>query len=157
MLDLASLGAFVAVVLGLFIIPGPAVLLVVTCTAQGGRKAGVMTGLGIATGDFLHTTFAAIGLSAVLMTSALAFTIIKLAGAFYLVYLGVRAVLAKQSSPASVSLISISPLKAYLQAVPTEVLNPKTAIFFWPLCPSSWTKSEVLFFFNLLVLGLFLS
>lgn len=154
MLDLASLGAFVAVVLGLFIIPGPAVLLVVTCTAQGGRKAGVMTGLGIATGDFLHTTFAAIGLSAVLMTSALAFTIIKLAGAFYLVYLGVRAVLAKQSSPASVSLISISPLKAYLQAVPTEVLNPKTAIFFLAFMPQFVDQERGSVFFQFASLGL---
>src|SRR5258708_3874048 len=64
MFDLAALGTFVAVVLGLFLIPGPAVLLVLTRTVQGGRKAGILTGLGVASGDFVHTLCAAVGLSA---------------------------------------------------------------------------------------------
>jgi threonine/homoserine/homoserine lactone efflux protein len=64
MVDLPSLAAFVAVVLGLFLIPGPAVLLVLTRTVQVGRKTGILTGLGIAVGDFIHTLCAAVGLSA---------------------------------------------------------------------------------------------
>src|SRR5471032_2126135 len=97
MFDLSTLGTFVAVVLGLFLIPGPAVLLVLTRTVQGGRKVGIVTGLGIATGDFFHTLCASIGLSAPLMTSALAFDAVKFVGAAYLVYLGIRALRAKQS------------------------------------------------------------
>ncbi len=89
---LATLATFVVVVLGLFLIPGPAVLLTITRTVQGGRRAGVMTGVGIALGDLVHTLCAAVGLSAVLMTSALAFDVVKYVGAAYLIYLGIRAV-----------------------------------------------------------------
>ncbi|MDE2609008.1 MAG: LysE family translocator, partial [Burkholderiales bacterium] len=102
--DLSTIGTFVAVVLGLFLIPGPAVLLVLTRTVQGGRRVGVATGLGIATGDALHTLGASIGLSALLMTSALAFNVVKWVGAAYLVYLGIRALRAKRvqtDAPAS--------------------------------------------------------
>lgn len=91
MFDLASIVTYVAVVIGLFLIPGPAVLLVITRTLQGGRKVGIATGLGVATGDLIHTLSAALGLSAILMTSALAFNVVKTAGACYLIYLGARA------------------------------------------------------------------
>ena len=85
----------VAVVIGLFLIPGPAVLLIISRTVQSGRKAGIMTGLGISTGDFLHALFATAGLSAILMTSAFAFNFVKFAGAAYLLYMGIRAFLEK--------------------------------------------------------------
>jgi threonine/homoserine/homoserine lactone efflux protein len=136
MLATSDLLTFMAVVLGLFLVPGPAVLLVITRTAQDGRHAGIATGLGIAAGDLIHTLAAAIGLSALLATSALAFTIVKLAGAAYLLYLGVRALLAK-SAPADtlVALPLVSPLRAFWQAVPAELLNPKTALFFLAFPP----------------------
>jgi threonine/homoserine/homoserine lactone efflux protein len=136
MFDLPTLATFVAVVLGLFLIPGPAVLLVLTRTVQGGRKTGILTGLGIAAGDFIHTLCAAVGLSAVLMTSATAFTVVKLVGAGYLVYLGLRAFFARgdgaANRPASQP---VTPLQAFLQAIPAEVLNPKTALFFLAFLP----------------------
>lgn len=135
MLDFPTLLTFVVVVLGLFLIPGPAVLLVVSRTAQGGPKVGILTGLGIATGDFIHTLFAAVGLSALLMTSALAFNIVKYVGAAYLVYLGIRAILEKPADMAVSPVPSVTPLKAYLQAIPAEVLNPKTALFFLAFMP----------------------
>jgi threonine/homoserine/homoserine lactone efflux protein len=135
MFDLSTLGTFVAVVLGLFVIPGPAVLLVLTRTVQAGRKAGILTGLGIATGDFVHTLCAAIGLSALLMTSALAFNVVKLVGAAYLVYLGIRALLEKSSDPQLPQVAPVSPGRAFLQAIPAEVLNPKTALFFLAFLP----------------------
>jgi threonine/homoserine/homoserine lactone efflux protein len=135
MFDLATLSTFVAVVLGLFLIPGPAVLLVFSRTVQGGRKTGMLTGLGIATGDFVHTLFAAIGLSALLMTSALAFNAVKLAGAAYLIYLGIRALLEKSSDPSLPRIPSVTPGKAYWQAIPAEMLNPKTALFFLAFLP----------------------
>ena len=136
MLDLPTLSAFVAVVLGLFLIPGPAVLLVLTRTVQGGRKTGILTGLGIAAGDFIHTLCAAVGLSALLMTSSTAFTVVKLAGAGYLVYLGLRAFFARSGAAASERPSqAVTPWQAFLQAIPAEVLNPKTALFFLAFLP----------------------
>lgn len=135
MLDVSTVSTFVAVVLGLFLIPGPAVLLVLSRTVQGGRKTGILTGLGIATGDFVHTLFAAVGLSALLMTSALAFNVVKYIGAAYLIYLGIRAL---RQKPADISLPTapaVTPARAFLQAIPAEVLNPKTALFFLAFMP----------------------
>ncbi|HVW53845.1 MAG TPA: LysE family translocator [Trinickia sp.] len=154
MFDISALSTFVAVVLGLFLIPGPAVLLVLSRTVQGGRKTGVMTGLGIAAGDFVHTVFAAAGLSAVLMTSALAFNAVKLIGAAYLIYLGIRAILEKQGDPSLPKMPAVSPAKAFLQAVPAEVLNPKTALFFLAFMPQFVHPEHGSVFFQFAVLGL---
>ena len=134
MIDYATLATFVAVVLGLFLVPGPAVLLVLTRTAQGGRPVGIATGAGIATGDLVHTLLAAVGLSALLMTSALAFGVVKLCGAGYLLWLGVRAVLEKPSAhdagARAATTAGVSATRAFWRAIPAEVLNPKTALFF---------------------------
>jgi threonine/homoserine/homoserine lactone efflux protein len=143
MLDFSTLGTFVAVVLGLFLIPGPAVLLVLTRTVHGGRKAGIFTGLGVAAGDFVHTLAASVGLSALLMTSALAFNAVKFIGAGYLIYLGVRALREKPADPQmpaqvaapSPAIRPLSASKAFFQAIPAEVLNPKTALFFLAFLP----------------------
>ncbi len=136
MLEPSTLASYVAVVLGLFLIPGPAVLLVFMRTAQGGRAVGVMTGLGIACGDFVHAMAAAVGLSAVLMTSALAFNIVKLVGAAYLLWLGARAFLARTDDDASgAAPPAVTATQAFLQAIPAEVLNPKTAMFFLAFMP----------------------
>ncbi|MFJ2685054.1 LysE family translocator [Pseudomonas sp. NPDC087342] len=135
MFDLPSIVTYVAVVIGLFLIPGPAVLLVITRTLQGGRKVGIATGLGVASGDLIHTLSAALGLSAILMTSALAFNVVKTVGACYLIYLGVRAFLAKPGTTARTPLADVTSTQAFFQAVGAEVLNPKTAIFFLAFLP----------------------
>ena len=142
MIDFVTLATFVLVVLGLFAIPGPAVLLVLTRTAQGGRRIGIATGAGIATGDLVHTLLAAVGLSALLMTSSLAFSAVKLCGAGYLLWLGVRAVLEKPAPPQgsdaakpSSATPAIPASRAFWQAVPAELLNPKTALFFLAFMP----------------------
>ena len=139
MIAIATLATFVAVVLGLFLVPGPAVLLVLTRTAQGGRSVGIATGAGIATGDLVHTLLAAFGLSALLMTSALAFGVVKLCGAGYLLWLGIKAFLEKPA-PAAVAgdraaAPAVSAGRAFWQAIPAEVLNPKTALFFLAFMP----------------------
>ena len=157
MFDPATLGTFVAVVIGLFLVPGPAVLLVVSRTVQGGRRVGVMTGLGIAAGDFVHTLFAAIGLSAVLMTSALAFGVVKYVGAAYLIYLGIRAVLEKPGDstlPGLPAVAPVTPAKAFLQAIPAELLNPKTALFFLAFMPQFVHPERGSTFAQFAVLGL---
>ena len=135
MLDLASIATYMAVVIGLFLIPGPAVLLVITRTLQGGRKVGIFSGLGIACGDLIHTLCAALGLSALLMTSALAFNVVKIVGACYLIYLGVRAFMATPGASTQLTLPAVTPINAFFQAVGAEVLNPKTAIFFLAFLP----------------------
>jgi threonine/homoserine/homoserine lactone efflux protein len=158
MFDLATLGTFVVVVLGLFLVPGPAVLLVLTRAAQDGRKAGVFTGLGVAAGDFIHTLCASLGLSALLMTSALAFNVVKLAGAAYLVYLGIRALRAKADAGHAGNdlprLAPVSPSQAFLQAIPAEVLNPKTALFFLAFLPQFVHADRGPVFLQFAVLGL---
>jgi len=158
MFDLSTLGTFVAVVLALFLIPGPAVLLVLTRTVQGGRKVGIVTGLGIATGDFFHTLCASIGLSALLMTSALAFNAVKFVGAAYLVYLGIRALRAKQSSShssaAAPATATVTATQAFFQAIPAEVLNPKTALFFLAFLPQFVRPGHGSTFLQFAVLGL---
>lgn len=135
MIDRGTLLAFMAVVVGLFLIPGPAVLLVLARGTSGGRAVGIATGLGIAMGDLVHTLFATIGLSAVLMTSALAFNIVKYAGAGYLVYLGVKALLEKSGALSVPEARRVRPFQAFRQAILTEVLNPKTALFFLAFLP----------------------
>ena len=135
MIDAAALLTYAAVVLGLFLIPGPAVLLVLARSMSGGRRVGVATGLGIACGDLLHTVMATLGLSAVLMTSALAFSIVKYAGAAYLIFLGIRALIERSEDLHLASSQRIDAPRAFRQAVLTEILNPKTALFFLAFLP----------------------
>jgi threonine/homoserine/homoserine lactone efflux protein len=154
MFDASTLGTFIVVVIGLFLIPGPAVLLVVSRTVQGGRKVGVATGLGIAAGDFLHTLFAAVGLSAVLTTSAIAFGVVKYVGAAYLIYLGIRAMLEKPADAGLPAVAPIAPGRAFLQAIPAELLNPKAALFFLAFMPQFVHPERGSTFVQFAVLGL---
>lgn len=154
MFTFSTISTFIIIVIGLFLIPGPAVLLTATRTVQGGRKAGIMAGLGIATGDFIHTLFAAIGLSAILMTSATAFQVVKFAGAAYLLYLGVRAILEKPSDPSLPQVAEMSNLRMYTQAILIELLNPKTALFFLAFLPQFVHPERGASFLQFLVLGL---
>jgi threonine/homoserine/homoserine lactone efflux protein len=135
MIDTTTLLAFVAVVIGLFLIPGPAVLLVLARGMSGGRAVGIATGLGFALGDLVHTLFATVGLSAVLMTSALAFNVVKYAGAAYLVWLGIKSLIEKSDALALPAAKRVQPFQAFRQAILTEVLNPKTALFFLAFLP----------------------
>jgi threonine/homoserine/homoserine lactone efflux protein len=135
MLDLPLLATYVVVVLGLFAVPGPAVLLTLARAISGGRRVGIATGLGIASGDLVHTLMAAIGLSALLMTSALAFEIVKYLGVAYLVYLGVASLFERTQNLRIPSARRVAPFQAYRQAVLTEILIPKTALFFLSFLP----------------------
>ena len=121
--------------LGLLVIPGPAVLYIVTRSIHQGRAAGLVSVLGVATGSLVHVAAAALGLSAVLMSSAVAFEVVKLLGAAYLIWLGIRTLrgrddehLPERTEPAKLS-------RAYTQGVVVNVLNPKTALFFLAFLP----------------------
>ena len=135
MVSIAELSTFILVVCGLFLIPGPAVLLLITRSAHEGTKTGFITGLGIATADFLHVLVAAVGISAILMTSPVAFTFIKIIGAAYLIYMGIQALVVKASSIKTPDVVQASLLKAYRHGLFVEALNPKTALFFLALFP----------------------
>jgi threonine/homoserine/homoserine lactone efflux protein len=130
-----TLALFMVAVLGLLIVPGPAVMYIVTRSVDQGRRAGLVSVAGIGVGTLVHVTAAALGLSALLVSSALAFALVKYAGAAYLVYLGIRAMVARDPQQhASVALPQ--PLThVFLQGVVVNVLNPKTALFFLAFLP----------------------
>jgi threonine/homoserine/homoserine lactone efflux protein len=100
-----------------------------------GTKVGIATGAGIAAGDLIHTSMAIVGLSAIIATSALLFSIVKYAGAAFLIYLGIRAMLDKAPVELNGGAPAIGAGRAFRQAVLTEVLNPKTALFFLAFLP----------------------
>jgi threonine/homoserine/homoserine lactone efflux protein len=135
MIDGADLLTYMAVVLGLFLIPGPAVLLVLARSMTGGPRTGVATGFGIALGDLVHAAMATFGLSAVLMTSALAFSVVKYAGVVYLIVLGVRALIEKNNNLLVPASQPVDAGRAFRQAILAEMLNPKTALFFLAFLP----------------------
>jgi threonine/homoserine/homoserine lactone efflux protein len=139
--DLGILATFAAAVLGLCLVPGPAVLLTLARAVGGGRRIGVATGLGIVAGDLVHAAMATVGLSALLMTSALAFQVVKYLGVAYLCYLGLRLLLERTEALAIPSARLIAPSSAFRQPMLTEVLNPKTALFFLAFLPQ-FVRSE---------------
>ncbi|MDR6121560.1 RhtB (resistance to homoserine/threonine) family protein [Bacillus sp. SLBN-46] len=149
--------SFILVVLVLFLIPGPAVLLTVTQTAKGGRKAGIITGVGIAVGDLIHTVAAVLGLSAILMTSALAFEIVKYLGAAYLIFLGIKSLLERtkvQQEKPTIEAKKSNPSVSFRQALLIELLNPKTALFFLAFLPQFVHNNGTPVVYQLLILGL---
>lgn len=128
---------FLAVAVLVVITPGPDMTLVARNTFAGGRRAGLATSAGTCSGLLVHATAAALGLSAVLLASSQAFTVVKIAGAAYLVFLGIRTIVAAGRGAASPDEgpKSIDPWTAYRQGLLTNVLNPKVAVFFLSLLP----------------------
>jgi threonine/homoserine/homoserine lactone efflux protein len=134
MLDFATLGLYAAAAFVLAITPGPGIMYVLTRSLKGGRKEGVLSSLGTGTGGMVHVLAAAFGISAILATSATAFAVVKFAGALYLVYLGIKTWLeSDQHAPETQS--SGSSRGAFAQGIVTELLNPKTALFFLSFIP----------------------
>jgi threonine/homoserine/homoserine lactone efflux protein len=138
MFGIHDLALFVVSGLLLNIMPGPDSLLIMTRSATQGWRAGSAAALGIGTGTFVHIVAAALGLSAILATSAAAFTVVKLAGAAYILYLAVGMLLSKRGEGSAAQLPAIAPLplrRIYAQGILTNVLNPKVALFFLAFVP----------------------
>jgi len=154
MIDLATLATYVVIVLGFVFIPGPATLLTVARATSSGSKVGIATGAGIAAGDLVHTLMAVIGISSIIATSALLFSAIKYAGAAYLVYLGIKAILDKTPLNLGGGSLAISAGTAFRQAILAEVLNPKTALFFLAFLPQFVSPDRGIVLLQLVVLGL---
>lgn len=145
---------YILVVLMLFLIPGPAVIVTISQTIKGGKKNGIVTGLGIAFGDLIHTFAAVLGLSAILMTSAFAFEVVKYIGAAYLVYLGISALINKTKKAAKPTVDKVNPNFPFRQALLIELLNPKTALFFLAFLPQFVRSDGYPVTIQLLMLGL---
>ena len=143
-----QLGLFVLTGLLLNITPGQDTVYIVGRSVAQGRRAGLLSVLGISSGSVVHTLAAAFGLSAILATSAKAFLIVKLAGAAYLTYLGVRMILDRAPAPVEGTPFEPEPAWAiYRAGLLTNVLNPKVALFFMALLPqfvSAGAESRVL-------------
>lgn len=133
--DSSTLAVFVIAALVLLVTPGPAVLYIVARSIDQGRWAGIVSTLGIAGGSLFHVAAAALGVSALLMSSALAFNAVKYLGAAYLIYLGARRLLTSEeiSPPELIEQRRLS--KIFYQGVVVNLLNPKTALFFFAFLP----------------------
>ena len=129
------LALFVGAALVLLLVPGPAVLYIVTRSIHQGRRAGLVSVLGIHLGTLVHITAATAGLSALLVSSATAFTVVKLAGAAYLLGLGLWTIVSRKAET-DVALGGERRLRrVFTQGVVVNVLNPKTALFFLAFLP----------------------
>ncbi len=122
------------------IMPGPGIFYVLARSLRGGRSEGIRSVVGNGIGACVHVVAAAFGLSALLATSATAFTVVKLAGAAYLVYLGLKTLFGKDDAEAAVLADDVAARKdkrrsVVLQGVLSEVLTPKTALYFLALLP----------------------
>ena len=154
MIDPATLITYIAVVFGFVFIPGPATLLTVARATSSGTKVGIATGAGVAAGDVIHTIMAIVGISAIIAASAMLFSVIKYVGAAYLVYLGIRAILEKAPADLASRSLPISAGRAFRQAILTEVLNPKTALFFLAFLPQFVHPQNGFVVLQLMVLGI---
>ena len=136
MFNIENFYLFLTVSILINISPGPDMIYTAARSLSQGTKAGVFSALGIFTGCLFHIAAAAFGISQIIEESVLLFSIIKYAGATYLIYLGIRSLVNKRKKAAEIkSLPSMSNRKIFLQGMATNILNPKVAIFFLSFLP----------------------
>ena len=159
--ELHTVVLFAAAALALLVIPGPAVLYIVTRSIEQGRTAGFVSVLGIHTGTLVHVAAAALGVSAILVRSSTAFHAVKYAGAAYLIFLGIRRVMTPLPERDSVALDRAPNRRLFVSGAVVNILNPKTALFFLAFLPQfvepdrgSVTLQVVVFGALFVVLGL---
>ncbi|MFQ6338009.1 LysE family translocator [Bacillus sp. AF62] len=149
---------FILTALLIIMMPGPGFALVTKNTISHGRNGGIKTVLGTVSGMMIHTIMATLGLSAILMKFAILFTLIKYAGAFYLIYLAVKSIKSAfskkedMSSSMEINSKDIGTVKSFRQGFTTAILNPKTAVFFLSFLPQ-FIVSNQSHFFQFLLLG----
>ena len=133
--DPTTLLVFAAASLALLVVPGPAVFYIVTRSMADGRRAGAVSMLGVETGGLVHVAAAALGLSALLASSVVAFSVVKYLGAVYLVYLGVRQLLRPPAEAGDTAVAPASTSRLFWQGALVQVLNPKVGLFFLAFLP----------------------
>ncbi|HEY3994173.1 MAG TPA: LysE family translocator [Ktedonobacteraceae bacterium] len=135
MIPLTALPLFLLASWALNIAPGPDMLYVLARSANQGRRAGLVSALGIAGGTVIQTSLVALGLAGILAAVPLAYDIVKFVGAGYLIYLGIRALLSRQNSLTTPQVEQTVLWRVFAQGVVTNVLNPKVALFFLAFLP----------------------
>ena len=134
--DTTTLILFLTTSALLVVVPGPSVLYIVARSIERGRLGGVVSVLGIGVATLVHIATAALGLSALLLSSALTFNVIKYLGAAYLIYLGIRTLLAREELKSTEeSTENASYLRIFAQGFLVNLFNPKTALFFFSFLP----------------------
>jgi threonine/homoserine/homoserine lactone efflux protein len=131
----STIWLFLAAGVVLVIVPGPNVLYIVTRSVHQGRSAGVVSALGVETATLLHVAAATLGLSAILASSAMAFSVVKFAGAAYLIYIGVRTLLSRDHAGVIAAPAPMDLSRIFWQGMVINALNPKTALFFLAFLP----------------------
>lgn len=154
MFDTTSLIIFMTAALALLLSPGPAVLFIIARSLEQGRMAGIISTLGIALASLVHALFAAVGLSALLVQSALAFSIIKYLGAAYLIYLGIRTLLTKAKPHSLQEVEKVPVLKLFRQGFIVNLFNPKTTLFFLAFLPQFVDPTRGSALLQIFILGL---
>jgi threonine/homoserine/homoserine lactone efflux protein len=148
----STFALFVAAALVMLIVPGPSVLYIVARSVEGGRTAGLVSVLGIQAGALVHIAFAALGISAILASSAVAFSVVKWLGAAYLVWLGLRRIFGgDQEEDVAIEPERLS--RVFSQGVIVNTLNPKTALFFLAFLPQFVDPSRGAAWTQILLLG----
>lgn len=155
--DLPTLLVFALAAVALIAVPGPNLIYIAARSLSGGRRAGLASALGVETGTLVHVAAAAAGLSALLASSAVAFNVVKYLGAAYLVYLGVRTLLSRESEVTEEGPGPASLGRTYRQAVLVQLLNPKVALFFLALLPQFVDPARGPIATQILVLGVVLA
>lgn len=158
-MDLQSLAVFAVACLAINLIPGPDVIYIVSNTMKGKMSAGLKAALGLGTGYFVHTIAACLGLSAIILSSAFAFSVVKWLGAVYLVYLGVQSLLSmwRGDSQLQVKQTEVAAGNVFMQGVLVSVLNPKVALFFLSFLPQFVDLSAQSTSLQILMLGMLFS
>jgi threonine/homoserine/homoserine lactone efflux protein len=131
----ANLSLFVVAAVALLVVPGPAVLYIVARSVEQGRLAGFVSDLGIHSATLVHVLAAALGLSALLASSALAFAVVKYAGAAYLIWIGLKKILGRVEAGEVKALKPAGYRRLYRDGFIVNLLNPKTALFFLAFLP----------------------
>jgi len=150
MIDVHRLALFLAAALVLAVTPGPGIFYVLARTLGGGRPEGIHSSLGTFLGGLFHVLAAALGVSAILVASAVAFHAVKYVGAAYLVWLGVRMI---RTRNAEVTFTAAPSQDAFRQGIFTEALNPKTALFFLSFIPQFIAPERGHVFVQFVILG----
>ena len=135
MLNWSQLSLFISVAFVLVAIPGPNTLYIIARSVQQGRMAGIVSSFGVQVGTIVHVVAAAFGLSALLLSSAAAFNVVRYGGAAYLIYLGIKTLLSKENIELERGLQKTKLSRVFTQGVVVNVLNPKTALFFFAFLP----------------------
>jgi RhtB (resistance to homoserine/threonine) family protein len=154
-MSLAGLLLYTTGALAIIVSPGPDFLYVITRGIAQGRKAGIFSALGISIGLMVHTALAAVGLSALLQTSGLAFQTVKLTGAAYLVYLGIKMITARKTliDSATGKVESTNVTAVFRQGVITNVFNPKAVITFMAFIPQFVNPTDSSATLQIVILG----